>query len=130
MDAGEESEDPILLSPRSKKAAEKGKGKRSQSPSTSGDEADGERKRPKLDKDAARAIFGGTRVNVKPLPSHPAITSSTDDDRPQSPDRRATSVPPERESPQHVDLAKVLSPKRKKRSRVISCRKCRQQRNS
>ena len=42
MDAGEESEDLILLSPRSKKM--KGKGvKRSQSPSTSGDEADGER---------------------------------------------------------------------------------------
>ena len=39
MDAGEESEDPILLSPRSKKVAEKGKGlKRSQSPSTSGDD--------------------------------------------------------------------------------------------
>ena len=71
MDAGEESEDPILLSPRSKKTREKGKGvKRSQSPSTSGDD-DGERKRPKLDmdKDAARAIFGGSRVNVKPLAS-------------------------------------------------------------
>ena len=121
MDAGEESEDPILLSPRSPKVAEKGKGKgvkRSQSPSTSGDD-DGERKRPKLDKDAARAIFGGTRVNLKPLPSQPSITTTTNDDgQLRSPDRRATSVPPERESPQHADLAKVLSPKRKKTSPV------------
>ena len=109
MDVGEESEDPILLSPRSKKA--KGKGvKRSQSPSTSGDEAEGERKRPKLDKDAARAIFGGTRIT--PLPSSLPTTAinNGDGNRALSPDRRATSVPPE---PQHVDLAKVSSPKRK-----------------
>ena len=85
---GEESEDSILLSSRSRKVAEKGKGvKRSQSPSTSGDD-DGERKRPKLDKDAARAIFGGTRI--KALPATLPTTASNDDDgnRPEKPDSR------------------------------------------
>ena len=101
------------------KVAEKGKGlKRSQCPSTSGDEVDGWRKRPKLDKEAACAISDGTRVNFKPLPSLSSTASSTDGDRLQSPDRRATFVPPERESLQHIDLAKVLSPKRKKRGPV------------
>lgn len=110
-DVGEESEDPILLSPKSRKDAGKGKKKRSASPSEESE--DGERKRVKLDdKEAARAIFGGTKI--KPSATFPPGTA---EDRPPSPERpRAVSVPPtpsHSQAAEYVDLKKLMSPRRR-----------------